>query len=763
MSNFDTLIDDIRRQAVHNTAAAIGPVCILWPDADRHWASAIPMMKSRMPELYELGDYAPEEHRGPAIWLRCVVANLVSDMPTDRIPVLYLPGISKNDIRADGEIACRPLVPLQYLAKIWAHENGRDYTPAAFFKARLKWNISSDEATKKALRLSMPQLLDLCAEDLSGREIHADDIYRTVLGNDLDAWMLDWLNDEAAFRLRIEAKWELWCEACKNLYDVDPVAGSVLTGAARLAEHIETHWESVYKRFCLHPEDYPGVVSNLYKTSPKKTIFWTNEEHIGWPQWNDLQEKSLRDGLASLCERSFADITQSLPGLEMAHRDRRNCVWARLGKTPFANAVVLLAELVGGVQKARVSLSSFDAIAAQYAGQDYIIDELVLRILSIPFSGSDRKIIYRLLDIIYLPWLESSAHHLQQLCNEQEYPAKRSLEPRKYESGTCVMFVDGLRLDVAKRLSDALTNAGMSVRESTRWAPIPTVTATGKVAVSPVAHAFIGLEDSSDFSPVSSSHHKASDLYQVLREHHWVRIYEDTEELYEYAWYEFGNIDKEGHEKGARLSEYINSYIDDIKHQIMRITNMGYRQIYIVTDHGWLLYPGGLPKTELLQILTESKWGRCAILKDGANAPVNCYPWYWNPCRQIAIANDICCYRKGMEYAHGGISIQECLTMELCVLANDASVLPAIRIDSIRWRSLRCNIIYDGDAENLVLDIRTQPADASTSIVAKVKQIANGGGFVLVKDEDYIGTTAFVVIVYDNGQIASQSETVVGG
>ena len=101
--------------------------------------------------------------------------------------------------------------------------------------------------------------------------------------------------------------------------------------------------------------------------------------------------------------------------------------------------------------------------------------------------------------------------------------------------------------------------------------------------------------------------------------------------------------------------------------------------------------------------------------------------------------------------------------MELCVLANDASVLPAIRIDSIRWRSLRCNIIYDGDAENLVLDIRTQPADASTSIIAKVKQIANGGGFVLVKDEDYIGTTAFVVIVYDNGQIAAQSETVVGG
>jgi hypothetical protein len=133
MSNFDTLIDDIRRQAVHNTAAAIAPVCILWPDADRHWASAIPMMKSKMPELYEIGDYAPEAHRGPAIWLRCVVANLVSDVPTDRIPVLYLPGISKNDIRADGEIACRSLVPMQYLANIWAHENGRDYTPAAFF------------------------------------------------------------------------------------------------------------------------------------------------------------------------------------------------------------------------------------------------------------------------------------------------------------------------------------------------------------------------------------------------------------------------------------------------------------------------------------------------------------------------------------------------------------------------------------------------------------------------------------------------------
>ena len=37
-----------------------------------------------------------------------------------------------------------------------------------------------------------------------------------------------------------------------------------------------------------------------------------------------------------------------------------------------------------------------------------------------------------------------------------------------------------------------------------------------------------------------------------------------------------------------------------------------------MTDHGWLLLPGGLPKTQLNEGLTETRWGRCALIKEGA-------------------------------------------------------------------------------------------------------------------------------------------------
>ena len=38
----------------------------------------------------------------------------------------------------------------------------------------------------------------------------------------------------------------------------------------------------------------------------------------------------------------------------------------------------------------------------------------------------------------------------------------------------------------------------------------------------------------------------------------------------------------------------------------------------MITDHGWLLMPGDLPKVELPEHLTEIRKGRCARLKEGS-------------------------------------------------------------------------------------------------------------------------------------------------
>ena len=77
--------------------------------------------------------------------------------------------------------------------------------------------------------------------------------------------------------------------------------------------------------------------------------------------------------------------------------------------------------------------------------------------------------------------------------------------------------------------------------------------------------------------------------------------------------------------------------------------------------------PGGLPKIELPAVLVENKWGRCAVIKPGAVTEERLFPWYWNENQSIALANGISCYKAGEEYAHGGLSLQECLTLELKV------------------------------------------------------------------------------------------------
>ena len=121
------LVKAIRNAAIFNPEIQVAPACILWPDRDRQWEVIIPMLQAEMPELMILGDYAPEKRMGPAIWLRCVLAktislstedtestkkennNSVSSVSSvfsvfsvDKIPILYLPGVSRQDLRCAG-------------------------------------------------------------------------------------------------------------------------------------------------------------------------------------------------------------------------------------------------------------------------------------------------------------------------------------------------------------------------------------------------------------------------------------------------------------------------------------------------------------------------------------------------------------------------------------------------------------------------------------------------------------------------------------
>ena len=88
----------------------------------------------------------------------------------------------------------------------------------------------------------------------------------------------------------------------------------------------------------------------------------------------------------------------------------------------------------------------------------------------------------------------------------------------------------------------------------------------------------------------------------------------------------------------------------------------GWKEIIVVTDHGWLLLPFGLPKVELKAFLAENRWGRCASMKADAQTDLPTYQWHWNPTVAIATPPGVGCFRASTEYTHGGVSLQELVT-----------------------------------------------------------------------------------------------------
>ena len=196
----------------------------------------------------------------------------------------------------------------------------------------------------------------------------------------------------------------------------------------------------------------------------------------------------------------------------------------------------------------------------------------------------------------------------------------------------------------------------------------------------------------------------------------------------------------------------------------MELFAAGWKQVHVVTDHGWLLFPCGFPNIDLPGFLTENKWGRCASLKPGAACEERLYPWYWNPEQQFALADGVSCFKKGEEYTHGGLSLQECLTLQLVVTSPASAPTAAIRITDVVWKGMRCTVVVDGNISAISLDIRLQAGNEASSIVLGIKPLRDDGtASVVVEDEDMAGRQAFIVLIDENGSLAAQSATVIGG
>jgi hypothetical protein len=196
---------------------------------------------------------------------------------------------------------------------------------------------------------------------------------------------------------------------------------------------------------------------------------------------------------------------------------------------------------------------------------------------------------------------------------------------------------------------------------------------------------------------------------------------------------------------------------------VQELRDAGWRRVRIVTDHGWLLVPGGLPKTELPKHQAETRWGRCAVLKDTAHGTPLTFGWDWCKDVQVAYAPGVSSFIAGADYAHGGLSLQECLVPVLDLVVVAPAAAAQVTIKSVTWKGLRCVVEVDSSATGLAIDVRTKPALATTSLAASAKPLEAGKASIAVADPDNHGIAAIVVVLAEDGQVLQKQATTVGG
>jgi hypothetical protein len=757
---------------VRHGPAELAPTALLWPDQAGQWQPIVAELRTRRLVL-ELGDYDPQNLRGPAYWIRGVLdGQIPAPNPAEGgVPLVYLPRYARSDIRAveEADARLKPLAELQYRGTIFAQQNGRDWTIAAFLQSKqggLGIDLPDDQATKDAMLRARAELAAQPVDELRKRAPLKAAFFDNLLAPDLDRDILRWLNDPAAFRASLTPdQWDAFRSRFADCFGIGLDEGEIAV-AGKLGRQAGP-WAGVWQRYADAPDRYPTIEQRLRDAAPKRvreTMGLFDGPLGAWPQDNEDAETRLRHAYADVALLDPSAAAARIAALELEHVDRRTWVWAGLGEAPLAMAseyLAALARLTGHV----LPPGPVPEIVAAYADGAWRADDAVMRALAATTAKPDRDAVCGVVRAIYTDWLDAGARRFQDAVGEAagDYVVQPLTD---WPAGTCLVFIDGLRFDVGRRVETALVAMGCTVTVQPRLTALPTITSTAKPAVSPVvARLFAGKglapaskAEGPDLTIAGLRSLLAAEGYQVLQDG-------GTGDPEGRAWTEHGDIDELGHKQQAKLPALLDGEVRSLCERITGLLDAGWRQVIVLTDHGWLYLPGELPKVELPYYLTKDeamKKGRTGRLADGAVAPGGTVPWFWDREVRMAVAPGIATFVAGAVYEHGGVSPQECITPLITVRAAAAPRRP-IAI-SLEWRGLRADVSAVGAPDGSRIDLRHKAGDPSSSLLAGPVSVSSDGmAHILVVDEDSIETPAFLVAVDEEGRVIAQDTVIIGG
>ncbi len=220
----ETLLD-LLTEVLHAAASTDGnvsapPIALLWPDKACHWERVIPRLHQRC-GVVSLGAHDPASRSGPALWLRCVLAGTIEVGGTDGLPVVYLPGVSRDDLRsvAPDDQSLAPLASLQHRSQWFTQSNGKDWTVRALLTNNDRGfglSVASDDPTARALVAGLDHLVREPLARLQGRHIDAAFV-NGLLNPDPVRLLLRWIDDPSTVQEELAGvAWEAFVAAMQE-------------------------------------------------------------------------------------------------------------------------------------------------------------------------------------------------------------------------------------------------------------------------------------------------------------------------------------------------------------------------------------------------------------------------------------------------------------------------------------------------------------------------------------------------------------------
>ena len=742
----------------YNSSQVVAPNVILWPDPEKQWLPIIKVLRKEIPAFLTLGNYQPDISQGPAIWIKCMVNKALpeADWSANEIPVIYLPGISKADFKNIEEAAkmLQPLMEYQFTGNLWLQENGREWSILAFMQNQdqgMALNIARDSATKDALLKSLPKYFQEEKSYFKG-QIDADFLNQKLIPHVIPN-ILKWMEhgDKALVHLSA-VEVQAFKDVVESQYGLQLNHSLVLDFAFKLGVQKES-WFNVWQYFANAPQKFPKIIEYLEKATPKDLgtgMFQLPAE--SWPAENKNKEADLKIQLEKLAKYTPAGALKKLTALWDVHKERLPWIWTELGFSPLAESLPHIIKLAKLSLKA-YNNSSITGITDYYKSEGYQIDA-ALRQLFKSTSKENKKIFSAVSDLFYRPWIEKLTNKFQELVKENVDEIIDTDFANKITGAQFILFVDAFRYDLALEFCNHLSN-NYKVELNQTWSALPSLTATSKPSVSPISELLSQESSIKDFQPNFNSGNPCTAYYfkKELSQKgvQFISGVSEIKDLSQQHWMEIGDIDKKGHQEQSDMFKRIPSLLQELKETINNITEKGITKITIVTDHGWLLLPNGLPSEKLHKDLSETRWGRCAEMKTGATTDNLQLPWTWNPNEYIAYASGISFFKKNEEYAHGGISIHECMTPLITITSEKAVTTEKAVIEDYKWVGMRVLISTHGTiGNNFNIDVRLKREDANSSIkIGSVKQ--KDADWKMMADGDYEGQAGYIVLLDSDG------------